>query len=99
MTNAISQSIARLEALSAANLDAAEVELTALVAAIQNGIAAQSGVLSEANQLHGIYSAAAGDLVVLLQLSQAAIEANAELSKLSAAAKKAVAKVLKKALK
>ena len=97
MTNDIRQSITRLEALSPADLEAAGAELTVLVAAVQKEVAAQSSVLSKADQSHAAYSTAAGDLVVLLQLSQAAIEASAELGKLNVAAKKAVAKVLKKA--
>jgi hypothetical protein len=99
MTNEIRESITRLEALSPANLEATEAELTTLVAATQKEVTAQSNVLGGTGRTHDAYSMAAGYLVALLQLSQAAIEATAELNKLNVAAKKAVAKVLKKAPK
>ncbi len=99
MTNDIRQSLARLEQISSANLDAVTAELNVLLAAVQKEVQAQSSVLKEADTTHAAYSAAASDLVGLLQLSQVTIEARAELGKLTAAAKKTLQRVWKKAPK
>ena len=99
MTDDIRQSLTRLEQTSTADLKAAEGELTTLLTALRKEVEAQTGVLNNADSTHPAYNAAASDLVGLLQLTQAAVDAKAEVGKLTTAAGKAIQRVLKKAPK
>ena len=99
MTDDIRQSLARLERVPPADLNAAGGELTILLTALRNEVEAQTGVLNGADSTHPAYSAAASDLVGLLQLTQTAVDAKTEVGKLATAAGRTVQKVLKKAPK
>jgi len=96
MNNDIRQSLSRLGQINPADLDAAGAELTALVTALRKEGETCTGVVNTADSTDPAYSAAASDLVGLLQLTQAAVDAKTELGKLAAAASKAVGRVLKK---
>jgi hypothetical protein len=99
MTDDIRQSLTRLEQIAAADLKATEEELTTLLVALRKEVEAQTGVLNSADSTHPAYNAAASDLVGLLQLTQAVVDAKTEVGKLTTAAGKAVQRVLKKAPK
>jgi hypothetical protein len=99
MTNDIRESLARLKQLRAADLGTTDDELTIVVTALRKEVETQTGVVNTADSTNPAYTAAAGDLVGLLQLSQAAVDAKAELGKLAGAAGKAIGRVLKKAPK
>ena len=90
MNNDIRESLARLEQISARRSEGGRGELTTLLTALRKEVEAQTGVLNTADSTHPAYSAAASDLVGLLQLTQAAVDAKTELGKLTAAAGKAV---------
>jgi hypothetical protein len=96
MTDDIRQSLARLEQVPPADLNAAEGELTTLLTALRKEVETQTGVLNSADSTHPAYSTAASDLVGLLQLTQAAVDAKTEVGKVATAAGKAVQRVLKK---
>jgi hypothetical protein len=99
MTTDIRQSLSRLGQINPADLDAASAELTALVTALRKEVETRTGVVNTADSTDPAYSAAASDLMGLLQLTQAAVDSRAELGKLAGAASKAVGRVLKKAPK
>jgi hypothetical protein len=99
MNNDIRQSLSRLGQINPADLDAASAELTSLVTALRKEVETRTGVVNTADLTDPAYSAAASDLVGLLQLTQAAVDSRAELSKLAGVASKAVGRVLKKAPK
>ena len=99
MNNDIRESLARLGQTRLADLDATDNELTVLLSALRKEVEAQTGALNSADSTDPAYSAAANDLVGLLQLSQAAVDSKTELGKLATAANKAVQRVLKKAPK
>jgi hypothetical protein len=99
MTNDIRESLARLKQLRITDLGATDDELTILVTALRKEVETQTGVVNTADSINPAYTAAASDLVGLLQLSQAAVDAKAELGKLAGAAGKAIGRVLKKAPK
>ena len=99
MTDDIRQSLSRLGQVNPADLDAASAELTSLVTALLTEVETRTGVVNTADSTDPAYSAAASDLVGLLQLTQAAVDAKTEVGKLTAAAGKAVQRVLKKAPK
>jgi hypothetical protein len=96
MTDDIRQSLTRLEQVPPTDLKPAEGELTTLLAALRKEVETQTNVLNSADSTHPAYSAAASDLVALLQLTQAAVDAKAEVGKLAIAAGKAMQRVLKK---
>ena len=99
MNNDIRESLARLKQIRVADLAAADSELTTLVSTLRKEVEAQTSVVNTADSADAAYSAAASDLVGLLQLTQAAVEAKTELGKVTMAAGKAVSRVLKKAPK
>jgi len=99
MTDDIRQSLSRLGQINPADLNAANAELTALVTALRKEAETRTGVVNTADASDPAYSAAASDLVGLLQLTQAAVDSRTELGKLASAASKAVGRVLKKAPK
>ena len=96
MNSDIRESLARLKQLRIADLAATDNELTVLVTALRKEVETQTGVVNSADSTDPAYSTAASDLVGLLQLTQAAVDAKTELGKLAAAASKAVGRVLKK---
>lgn len=99
MNSDIRESLGRLKQLRIADLAATDDELTVLVTALRKEVETQTGVVNTADSTAPAYSAAASDLVGLLQLTQAAVDAKTELGKAAAAAGKAVGRVLKKAPK
>ena len=99
MNNDIRQSLSRLGQINPADLDTASAELTTLLAALRKEVETKTSVVNAADSTDPAYSAAASDLVGLLQLTQAAVDSRAELGKLASAASKAVGRVLKKAPK
>jgi hypothetical protein len=96
MNSDIRESLGRLKQLRIADLAATDNELAVLVTALRKEVETQTGVVNSADPTDPAYSTAASDLVGLLQLTQAAVDAKTELGKLTAAASKAVGRVLKK---
>jgi len=96
MTDAINQSLARLEKIPPTQLDETQGELTTLLCALRIEIDAQSGLLNAADTTQPAYRTVAVDLVDLLQLIQTTIAAQNELGKLATAAAKTMQKVWKK---
>ena len=96
MNSDIRESLGRLKQLRIADLAATDNELTVLVTALRKEVETQTGVVNSADSTDPAYSAAASNLVGLLQLTQATVDAKTELGKLAAAASKAVGRVLKK---
>ena len=99
MNKDIRESISRLEQLRAVDLAAIDNELTVLLSALRKEVEAKTGVVNTADSSDPAYSAASGDLVGLLQLTQTVVDAKAEVGKLAVALGKAVSRVLKKAPK
>ena len=99
MNNDIRESLTRLEQIKAADLGGTDHELATLQTALRKEVEAQTGVVNATDSSDPIYSTAASDLVGLLQLTQAAADARAELTKLVYSAGKAISRVLKKAPK
>ena len=99
MNNEIRESLARLRQLKVPDLTGTDGELTILLTALRKEVEAQTAVVNTADPSDPAYSAAASDLVTLLQLTQTAVDAKTELGKLAIAAGKAVSRVLKKAPK
>ncbi len=99
MNNDIRESISRLGQIKTGDLAATSEELTTLLAALRKEIEAKTGVVNRSESTDPAYATAANDLVSLLQLSQAAVDASAEMDKLATVAGKAVSRVLKKAPK
>jgi len=99
MNDNIRESLARLKTVASADLAAVATELTTLLTALRNEINAQNEVLSNTASTDPNYSAATGNVVGLLQLTQAVADSQPELGKLATAAEKIVQRVLKKAPK
>ncbi len=99
MNSDIRESLARLGQLKVPDLTGASDELATLLAALRKETEAQTAVVNAADAGDPAHSTAASNLVTLLQLTQAAVDAKAELGKLMLAAGKAVSRVLKKAPK
>jgi len=99
MNKDIRESISRLEQLRTGDLAGTSDELTTLLTALRNEVEAKTGVVNTADSSDPAYTAASGDLVGLLQLTQVVVDAKTELGKLALAAGKAVSRVLKKAPK
>ncbi len=96
MNNEIRESIGRLNQLRVGDLAGTHGELTTLLAALRKETEAKSTVVNTADSTDPAYSIAASNLVELLQLTQAAVDANAKLQKLMVSAGEAVSRVLKK---
>ena len=99
MNSDIRESLGRLGQVRIADLAGIDNELTILLTALRKEVETQTSVVNTADSTDPAYSTAAADLVGLLQLTQAAVDAKNELGKLAAAAGKAVSRVLKKAPK
>ncbi len=99
MNSDIRESLDRLGQVPSTDLAGIDNELTTLLTALRKEVENQTGVVNTADSTDPAYSAAASDLVVLLQLSQAAADSKAELSRLAVSAGKAVGRVTKKAPK
>jgi hypothetical protein len=99
MKSDIRESLVRLEQVPSTDLAGIDNELTTLLTALRKEVETQSSVVNTADSTDPAYNAAANDLVVLLQLSQAAADSKAELSKLAVSVGKAVGRVTKKAPK
>jgi hypothetical protein len=99
MTDNIRQSLTRLGQIRCADLTATDDELAVLLAALRKEVETRTSVVNAADSTDPAYSAAASDLVGLLQLTQATVDSRTELGKLASAAGKAVGRVLKKAPK
>ena len=97
MNNDIRESIGRLQQLPTGDLAATSDVLTTLLAALRKEITSRSGELAGVD--HFAFVGPAGELTTLLQLTNAVIQAKAELDKLTTAAGKAIQRVLKKAPK
>ena len=95
----VRESLARLGQLRLGDLAGTGDELTTLLAALRQEVEAQTGTVNTADSSDPAYGHAANDLVELLQLTQAAVDAKAKLNKLAIAAGEAVSRVLKKAPK
>ena len=99
MNNDIRESLTRLAQLNVPDLTGTGDELETLLAALRKEVEAKTAVVNTADASDPAYNAAASDVVILLQLTQGAVDAKAELGKLELAAGKAVSRVLKKAPK
>ena len=99
MNKDIRESISHLGQLRTVDLAATDNELTVLLSALRKEVETQTSVVNTADSSDPAYIAASNDLVGLLQLSQAVVDAKAELGKLAGAVTKAVGRVLKKAPK
>jgi hypothetical protein len=95
MTNAIRNSLTRLQQIPAGRLDEITAELTALAVNLRSEVEAQNAALTNAS--HADYGAVAIQQVGLLQLTQATVAAKLELERLMAAADKVLQRVWKKA--
>lgn len=98
----VRESLGRLSQLGETRLGdlaASSDELAVLLLALRAEVEAQTSVVNTADSSDPAYNHAASDLVELLQLTQAAVDAKAELGRLAAAAGKALNRVLKKAPK
>jgi hypothetical protein len=96
MNNDIRQSLARLEQIPPAELNATDGELTVLLTALRKEVESQTGVLNNADPAHATYTVAADDLTALLQLTNTVIHTKAELAKLVTAAEKTMQRVWKR---
>jgi len=96
MNNEIRESIGRLNQLRVGDLAGTHGELTTLLTALRKETEAKSTVVNTADSTDPAYNTAARDLVELLQLTQAAVDAKAKLQKLMVSAGEAVSRVLKK---
>lgn len=99
MNNDIRESLARLEQIKPADVGGIDNELATLQTAVRKEIETQTSVVNTADLTDPAYSIAANDLVGLLQLSQAAADGRAEVTKLVYVAGKVMGRVLKKAPK
>mgnify|MGYP000854156955 CR=1 FL=1 len=99
MNSDIRESLGRLEQIKAADLAGIDNELTTLLTALRKEVETKTSVVNTADSTDPAYSAAASDLVVLLQLAQAANDSRKELDKLVFSAGKAISRVMKKAPK
>jgi len=99
MNSDIRESLGRLGQARIADLAGIDNELTTLLTALRKEVETKTSVVTTADSTDPAYSAAASDLVVLLQLTQAAADSKAELSKLAVSAGKAISRVMKKAPK
>ena len=99
MNNEIRESLTRLGQLKVPDLTGTCDELATLLAALRKAVEAKTAVVNTADASDPAYNAAASDVVMLLQLTQTAVDAKAELGKLMLAVGKAVSRVLKKAPK
>ncbi len=99
MTNEIRNSLARLQQIKPADLNAVQAELPVLTEALRKEVEAQTGLLGGADPTHAAYTAAATDLVSLLELTNTVVAARAEFGKLAANAGKVMQRLLKKAPK
>ena len=99
MNNDIRESLTRLGQLKVPDLTGTSDELETLLAALRKEVEAKTAVVNTADASDPAYNAAASNVVMLLQLTQTAVDAKAELGKLMLAAGKAVSRVLKKAPK
>jgi len=99
MNSDIRESLDRLDQIEAADLGGIDQELATLQTLLRKEIETQTSVVNTADTTDPAYSASTSDLVVLLQLSQAAADSKAELCRLAVSAGKAVSRVLKKAPK
>jgi hypothetical protein len=99
MNNDIRESSARLSEIKPADMGGTDHELATLQTVLRKEIEAQTAVVNATASSDPTYSAVSNDLVSLLQLAPATADARAELTKLTYAAGKAVARVTKKAPK
>jgi hypothetical protein len=99
MNSDIRESLARLGKLRVNDLAGTGDELEVLLGALRKQVETQTGVVNTADASDPAYTAASNDLVGLLQLTQAAVNAKAEMTKLTLASGNAVSRVLKKAPK
>lgn len=99
MNNDIRESIDRLAQTKAADMSSIDDELATLEALLRKEIEVQTGVVNTTVSTDPAYRSAANDLVVLLQLAQAATESREELTRLTFSAGKAISRVTKKAPK
>lgn len=95
----VRESLARLGQIRVADLAATSNELTTLHSALRKEVEAQTAVVNTADSSDPAYHHAASDLVELLQLTQAAVDAKNELDKLMVSVGKVVSRVLRKAPK
>ena len=95
----IRESLGRLGQVPAADLAGIDRELTTLLAALRKEVETQTSVVNTADSTDPAYSAAANDLVGVLQLTQAAADSKKELDKLVYSAGKIIGRVMKKAPK
>lgn len=99
MNSDIRESLGRLGQIKATDLGGIDQELETLQTLLRKEIETQTGVVNSADSSGPAYGAAASNLVVLLQLAQAANESRKELDKLVFSAGKTVSRVLKKSPK
>ncbi len=99
MNNEIRESIDRLAQIKIADMSSLDGELATLQTVLHKEIEAKTALVNTAEPTDSAYRTAANDLVVLLQLAEAAADTRDELTKLTHSAGKAVSRVLKKAPK
>lgn len=97
MTDDIRQSLTRLGQINPADLDAVSSELTTMLAALRQETERLTHEVNTAvDSTDPACNLIARELVKLLQLTQAVVDARAKLNKLTAVACKAIGQVFKK---
>lgn len=99
MNSEIRESLGRLGQIKPADLGGTDHELATLQTLLRKEIETQTGIVNAADTSEPAYATASSELVVLLQMAQAANESRREMDKLVLSAGKAVSRVLKKAPK